>query len=637
MCEPVPCGNFTIEYPFWLGAPRRSVPEAACGHPDFELWCMSGNTTAMSGSPIHVLSIRHPTNSLVVVHNRVASGTDDMCRADFNVNATGVPGCGRNIYAYLSGSYDRDTPPAIPTGNCTYTYLLVLGLEAAFSTAADYGCLLKTGFLLDWEGTGIGDCDACVASGGQCSAATVLLSAVLTTHARNTTSCEPATCGGLRIEYPFWLGGTHPPECGYRAFQDSSFRVTNVELSDSTCDFKLQVNVSSDLGLAPFSISAANRELFFLYDCRDLQPAQQPPTWAPLNCDSNSFAWLAGGYKPDDKWPPVPGNCSVLMVPVLGYPGATGANYHRLMEGGFRLEYTTGECTACRDTGGLCRINPTYDIFDCQCPSGLSDGPLICGDQFITPAEKGSKGTSKMSMLIGMLKLLPFSQIKGKRLWFLLCKKTSSNTEKNYEAMIVSYGSLAPKRYMYSEVMKITSSRNNQLGKGGYGEVSKGRLHDDRLVAVKFLHDCKGNGDEFVNQESKLSMTGARGTIGFIAPEVHSRSFGVVSEKSDVYSYGMMLLEMVGGRRNVKSIDAKSSEKYFPDWIYDHFAQDDGLQACEVTSEIEKIARKMTLIGLWCVQILPAYRPTITKVLEMFDRSSDDMDMPPKQNFSGLL
>ncbi|XP_044355071.1 LEAF RUST 10 DISEASE-RESISTANCEUS RECEPTOR-LIKE PROTEIN KINASE-like 2.4 isoform X3 [Triticum aestivum] len=335
---------------------------------------------------------------------------------------------------------------------------------------------------------------------------------------------------------------------------------------------------------------------------------------------------------------------------------------------------------------------------------------------------------------------------KGKRLWFLLCKKTSSNIEKNYEAMIVSYGSLAPKRFMYSEVMKITSSRNNQLGKGGYGVVFKGRLHDGRLVAVKFLHDCKGNGDEFVNEvmsigrtshvnvvslfgfclegskraliyeympngsldkyiysenpkeilgweslygiaigiargleylhhscntrivhfdikpqnilldkdfnpkiadfglaklchtkESNLSMTGARGTIGFIAPEVHSRTFGVVSTKSDVYSYGMMLLEMVGGRRNVKSIVAKSSEKYFPDWIYDHFAQDDGLQACEVTGETEEIARKMTLIGLWCVHILPAYRPTITKVLEMFERSSDDMDMPPKQNFSGLL
>ncbi|VAH56264.1 unnamed protein product [Triticum turgidum subsp. durum] len=138
-------------------------------------------------------------------------------------------------------------------------------------------------------------------------------------------------------------------------------------------------------------------------------------------------------------------------------------------------------------------------------------------------------------------------------------------------------------------------------------------------------------------KESKLSMTGARGTIGFIAPEVHYRTFGVVSTKSDVYSYGMMLLEMVGGRRNVKSIVAKSSEKYFPDWIYDHFAQDEGLQACEVTREIEEIARKMIIIGLWCIQVLPMYRPTITEVLEMFERRLDDLDMPPKQNFCELL
>jgi serine/threonine protein kinase len=85
------------------------------------------------------------------------------------------------------------------------------------------------------------------------------------------------------------------------------------------------------------------------------------------------------------------------------------------------------------------------------------------------------------------------------------------------------------------------------------------------------------------SKESKLSMTGARGTIGFIAPEVHSRTFGVVSTKSDVYSYGMMLLEMVGGRKNVKSLAQESSEKYFPHWIYDHFGQDGGLQACEAS------------------------------------------------------
>ncbi|XP_044346974.1 LEAF RUST 10 DISEASE-RESISTANCEUS RECEPTOR-LIKE PROTEIN KINASE-like 1.2 [Triticum aestivum] len=118
-----------------------------------------------------------------------------------------------------------------------------------------------------------------------------------TTPSLASTSCEPAACGGLRIAYPFWLSGTHPPECGYRAFQvtcdrngtaslensiwayqileisydDNTFRVTNHDLSDGTCDIELQVNASSDLGLAPFGISPDNQELFFLNNCTDLQ------------------------------------------------------------------------------------------------------------------------------------------------------------------------------------------------------------------------------------------------------------------------------------------------------------------------------------------------------------------------------
>ncbi|GMN19784.1 hypothetical protein TIFTF001_042924 [Ficus carica] len=48
---------------------------------------------------------------------------------------------------------------------------------------------------------------------------------------------------------------------------------------------------------------------------------------------------------------------------------------------------------------------------------------------------------------------------------------------------------------------------------------------------------------------SIVSMTNARGTMGYIAPEVFSRNFGNVSYKSDVYSFGMLLLEMVGGRK----------------------------------------------------------------------------------------
>ena len=48
-------------------------------------------------------------------------------------------------------------------------------------------------------------------------------------------------------------------------------------------------------------------------------------------------------------------------------------------------------------------------------------------------------------------------------------------------------------------------------------------------------------------EQSTISMVGARGTTGYIAPEVFCRSFGGISHKSDVYNYGMMVLEMVGG------------------------------------------------------------------------------------------
>ncbi|KZV44909.1 hypothetical protein F511_06531 [Dorcoceras hygrometricum] len=52
-------------------------------------------------------------------------------------------------------------------------------------------------------------------------------------------------------------------------------------------------------------------------------------------------------------------------------------------------------------------------------------------------------------------------------------------------------------------------------------------------------------------EQSSVTITAARGTMGYIAPEVLSRAFGRVSNNSDVYSFGMLLLEMVGGRKSV--------------------------------------------------------------------------------------
>lgn len=130
-------------------------------------------------------------------------------------------------------------------------------------------------------------------------------------------------------------------------------------------------------------------------------------------------------------------------------------------------------------------------------------------------------------------------------------------------------------------------------------------------------------------KESILSMADARGTIGFIAPEVFSRGFGVVSTKSDVYSYGMLLLEMVAGRSNVKAYAENSDDLFFPHWVYDHMLEHHGGGVVD-GGENEEVARKMALIGLWCIQTMPASRPSMSRVLEMLERSVDELPMPPR-------
>ncbi|XP_057508088.1 rust resistance kinase Lr10-like [Actinidia eriantha] len=128
-------------------------------------------------------------------------------------------------------------------------------------------------------------------------------------------------------------------------------------------------------------------------------------------------------------------------------------------------------------------------------------------------------------------------------------------------------------------------------------------------------------------EQSAVSMTAARGTVGYIAPEVFSRNFGKVSYKSDVYSFGMLLLEMVGGRKNAAAQD--TSQAYFPEWIYNRLDQgvELGIQIKE-DGDL-KIVRKLTIIGLWCIQWYPMDRPSMNVVVEMMEGDGGTLTVPP--------
>ncbi|KAG0495797.1 hypothetical protein HPP92_000461 [Vanilla planifolia] len=136
-----------------------------------------------------------------------------------------------------------------------------------------------------------------------------------------------------------------------------------------------------------------------------------------------------------------------------------------------------------------------------------------------------------------------------------------------------------------------------------------------------------------LKKDSIFSAIDMRGTIGYIAPEVFSRNFGVVSSKSDVYSYGMMVLEMVGGRNNLVLDTQSSSGSFFPNWIHEHFHQIGHVEGVNIAGEMEEIAKKLALVGLWCIQTKPGSRPSMNKVLDMLESSLDELEMPPKPSF----
>ncbi|CAO2193334.1 unnamed protein product [Urochloa humidicola] len=139
----------------------------------------------------------------------------------------------------------------------------------------------------------------------------------------------------------------------------------------------------------------------------------------------------------------------------------------------------------------------------------------------------------------------------------------------------------------------------------------------------------------YPRDNSFVPVSAARGTIGYIAPEMISRNFGVVSCKSDVYSFGMLLLEMAGGWRNLDQHAARRSQTYYPAWVYSHITRKELGEICDAF-DIHEVERKLCTVGLWCIQMKPHDRPTMSEVIEMLEAGVDALQIPPEPFFRGV-
>ncbi|KAK4485334.1 hypothetical protein RD792_007971 [Penstemon davidsonii] len=133
----------------------------------------------------------------------------------------------------------------------------------------------------------------------------------------------------------------------------------------------------------------------------------------------------------------------------------------------------------------------------------------------------------------------------------------------------------------------------------------------------------------YPTDDSFINLKTARGTMGYMAPEMFYKNIGGVSYKADVYSFGMLLMEMAGRRKIMNPFAEDESQIYFPFWVYDQIYAGNEIEIVDANEEERKIVKKIVIVALWCIQMKPSDRPSMNKVVEMLEGDSK-LQMPPK-------
>lgn len=151
-------------------------------------------------------------------------------------------------------------------------------------------------------------------------------------------------------------------------------------------------------------------------------------------------------------------------------------------------------------------------------------------------------------------------------------------------------------------------------------------IHRDVKAANILLDDyCEAVVGDFglaklLDHQDSHVTTAVRGTVGHIAPEYLST--GQSSEKTDVFGFGILLLELITGQRALQFGKSANQKGAVLDWVKKLHQEkkleelvDKDLKNNYDRIELEEIVK----VALLCTQYLPGLRPKMSEVVRMLE------------------
>ncbi|KAH7833230.1 hypothetical protein Vadar_004269 [Vaccinium darrowii] len=332
----------------------------------------------------------------------------------------------------------------------------------------------------------------------------------------------------------------------------------------------------------------------------------------------------------------------------------------------------SGSCiasTSLSDGTGLCYLKLPDFVSGYQSPALPSTsfvkvcGPALENPPLLAGITKGnSRSLQAWIIVVAVIATISVLVMFGGGLLWWCCRNSPRLGALSAQYALIEYASGAPVQFSFKDLQRAT--KDKQSGQSFSWEC-RFKIALGTAKGITYLHeecrDCIVHCDikpenilldetynakvsdfglaKLVNPKDhrERTLTSVRGTRGYLAPEWLSNL--PITSKSDIYSYGMVLLELVSGRRNFE-VSAETNHKKFSIWAYDEFERgnvkgivDERLGDCEF--DMEQVIRAIQ-VSFWCIQEQPSQRPTMGKVVQMLEGITEiEKPPPPKAAIEG--